>query len=122
MKNKINKSFLMHKIIICLAAVMIFSAGCTASRSFPNNTVQVVVSMNQNITLEGKIVDVKKLPARLKSLGATPETTIRILIQKNTTKELMTQISSALATEGFRRIFFTMPKQIEVISPDSPKE
>jgi len=117
-----KKLFMLPAAVTCLIMAMPLSQGCNGSRSFPDNTIQVVVSIDQRITLEGRAVEIKKLPARLKSIGATPDTTIRILVQKNTSKELMTRISSALATAGFQRILFTQPKQVEVLSPDSPKE
>ena len=103
---------------VCFASVALLSQGCCSSRNFPNNTVQVVVSIDQKITLEGKPVDVKNLPSKLKSIGATPNIIVRILIHKNTSTEMMKEISRSLASGGYRRMIFTQPKQAEAYSRD----
>ena len=100
--------------IVMLAGLFIlFREQCTAE-DFPDNTVQVVVSIDQKITLEGKPVKSAELAAKLKSIGAKPDTIIRVLVQKNTSEAIIKDISRALANGGYRKFLFTQPKQAEV--------
>ncbi|MDD4870151.1 MAG: hypothetical protein PHR77_06290 [Kiritimatiellae bacterium] len=117
-KTKLQKLFIFYSIAGCLIFTMISTQGCSASRNFPNNTVQVVVSIDQKITLEGQPVQIADLASKLKSIGATPNTIIRVLIHKNTSTEMMKDISRSLASGGYRKMVFTQPKQAEVFSKE----
>jgi biopolymer transport protein ExbD len=105
--------------ILCFASTTMLYQGCSSSRSFPNNTVQIAVSADQKITVEGKAVDAAKLPNRLKSMGVTSDTVIRVLIQQNTSPDLMREITRSLGSAGFRRVLFTQPKHIEITRKDT---
>ena len=111
-----------HFTFSCVASalllMMTFTTKSYAASDFPDNTIQVMVSIEQKITLEGKPVEPAKLPDRLKSMGAKPDTIIRILIQKNTPDKTLKDISRALASAGYRKFVFTQPKQAEVSVKD----
>ena len=96
--------------LICVPAV--------TSAKDSETTLQAMVSSDEQLTFEGKVVKPKELPAKLKSAGAKPDTMIRILIQKNTPEATIKNISRALANAGFRKFVFTQPKQAEVTIKD----
>jgi len=103
-----------------MAISLILAQGCTGSHNFPNNTAQIVIHIDQTITFEEETVTIAKLPAKLKSAGATPSTIIRILTQKNTSQMTMKEVSRALASSGYRNFMFTMPRQAEAVKIDKP--
>jgi len=78
-----------------------------------NNTLQVMISIDQKLTFEGKPVKPEDLPGKLKSAGAKPHSIIRILVQKNTPEVMLKTISRELANAGYRKFVFTQPKQAE---------
>jgi len=112
-------------IALCVTACSLIAGfsviGAMASGD-DDNTLQVMVSIEKQLTFEGKPTKQEDLPGKLKSAGAKPDTVIRILIQKNTPESMIKDISRVLANAKYRKFVFTYPKETEITVKDPAKK
>jgi biopolymer transport protein ExbD len=93
---------------------MLFS-GCATTGSGAKS-VEIAVSRSNELSIKGRPVNVNDLARKLKSMGATARTRIVVAVQEDTSAEAMTVITKTLGSEGFRRVVFKRPKQVESYS------
>ncbi|NQT93776.1 MAG: hypothetical protein HQ559_13535 [Lentisphaerae bacterium] len=98
-------------MILILAAVAV-SCQMGAGK-VGNERMRVTLSGDGTITLEGRTVSLERLPAKLKSAGAGPQTAIEIAVGANTPHSRMTEITRALASAGLSRIMFLRPRKAD---------
>lgn len=101
-------------VAICVLLLALATAGCgMTGNNLSNNTIHVSVSQGGDITVNGKTTELSQLAGKLKSLGATADTCIKVSVPKETPTSTMSEITRNLASAGFRKIIFTRPKQVD---------
>ena len=115
-----------HAMVIALVFIIACSgSGCATVMSSSGeglDTIKLTLTAAGTLLLDGKAVPPERLPARLKSQGATPDTAISIDIPADTPPVQLTSLTSRLATAGFRKIVFKRPRHAaaSVLQPTTP--
>lgn len=78
-----------------------------------SSSIEATLTADKKFLVQGEETTLAKLPARLKSAGATRATTVRIAVEKNTPEVTMKAIMGKLRSEGYTRIVFTRPRHAE---------
>jgi hypothetical protein len=99
------KRWLAITVCMCLTA----SIACAGSRS--PRRVDVKLSNEGRISVEGQYTGIKGMVKAIKKLKADKRTTIYVEIPENTSPAAMKQISSKLASQSFGRMIFTKPRK-----------
>ena len=66
------------------------------------------------LQIENAATAIEKTPARLKHLGARPDTRITVLVPSETPPHTLAAITRALSAGGYRRVIFTKPRHAAV--------
>lgn len=82
--------------------------------SIGSERLRVTLSADGVITLRGRPVPLERLPAKLKSAGAGPQTSIDIAVAASTPQIRMAEITRVLASAGYSRIMFVRPRKTGV--------
>jgi len=111
-----------------LALLACGAAGCLTPRLRQNDAAYVYVAGNGIVTFWGEVVPLAELPERLKSAGATPQTTVKIVPQGDVSERLLKSIAGGLGRQGLRRVLIVSGekhpaaivagKPVEVDPPD----
>lgn len=104
--------------LVCAALASVSGCGCTSSKPVRADSIKIQVSADENITLNGKLIQLAQLASGIKAAGGTEQTSILVSIPKNARQSLMVEISRELASKGLRRIAFTLPTQAESRAED----
>ncbi|MFO7871397.1 MAG: hypothetical protein R6V03_08200 [Kiritimatiellia bacterium] len=102
--------------VLTSAGLLAFTlAGCAAiSGSGSTKSISVTVSERGVIHVGGNTVAMSSLAGKLKSAGCGPETRIRIMVPRGTSREFMSEMTRRLASAGFKRIIFAFPRKSTV--------
>jgi hypothetical protein len=104
-------------------AILLGAAQRAAAGDVTNLTVEVAYTNRGQVAWNGQAMDVARLPKKLKSLGATADTTITIGIPADAPAQWLMALSRELTAAGLRRFIFAKPRQIsataESASPQS---
>jgi len=100
-------SYIKPVVVLSAAALLLLAAGCMTPRGgLPECAVRL--DPDGCLYADGKPVRLGRLGSTLKSAGADPSTTIRVLLPAGRTDALRA-ITSELWASGFRRVVFTLP-------------
>lgn len=103
---------------IIVALVLLLAGASSSCRigagSVGSERLRVTLSADGAITLEGRPVSLERLPAKLKSAGAGPQTSIDIAVGATTSQTRMAEVTRALANAGYSRIMFVRPRKASV--------
>ena len=98
-----------------LLAVLLLS-GCATQREPAGgdyDTIRLSMLSSGSIMLDGIPVLPQQLGRKLKRMGATPSTCIKIAVPDNAPKAALSELTVQLATAGFRRILFVRPRHAD---------
>ena len=93
--------------MILLAFLLLFS-GC-ASQSLDELTI--TLSERGVMSIAGKPMRLVDLPERMRRLGATPKTGVRIETPPGVSMRTLKTITTTLASKGYTRLIFTPPER-----------
>jgi hypothetical protein len=80
----------------------------------------VTLTNNNMFVVDGASVPLAKLTARLKSVGATPETAILVAVPDGTPQSTLNAVAGKLKSDGFGRMVFTKPRHATATVADQP--
>jgi biopolymer transport protein ExbD len=92
-----------------LVAIVMLLPGC-ASPSMDRLTIHL--SESGAISINGKRIPLAEVPDRLRKMGATQKTGVRIETPPGISKYTLQTITKTLASQGYTRLFFTAPEQV----------
>ncbi len=101
------------------AALLLIAALVTGCATTPPSAMNVSVSPDGAVMLGVEPVVLKKLPAKLKSRGATQNTAIYVAVPENSSPALLRDLSETLVAAGYPRIIFTKPQKAIADTADS---
>lgn len=113
-------SDMMNRITVCLFLFLTVGivGGC-ATEKLAGGRVHVAVLTGGQVSVDGSKVGIATLGKKLKSMGATPSTTIMISIPKTATSATLSDVTRSLASAGFQQIIFTKPVEVEATVSDT---
>jgi biopolymer transport protein ExbD len=91
---------------ILLLAINVLIIGCTTQRIMDKTAPAAEINIDGTVSVNGRTVPVEQLPATLRSLGFTPEDTIKIKVRDQNPTPAMKTVASVLKSAGFGRIMF----------------
>jgi biopolymer transport protein ExbD len=101
-----------------LLLVMLLSVfalcGCTSSTIEPGDSVKISVTSEGSIQAYGKKLPLSEVPARLESLGATPNTLVIIVGRNKAPLETMKKLYGELVESGFPKVVLRKPYEAKV--------
>jgi hypothetical protein len=102
---------------IGLAAVLAFSGGCSTLSGEPLRSVELSVTSDGALHMDGRKTPLEKLPARLKRAGAGAQTSVIIDVPPDLSPGTLKDISRTLVSGGYQRILFKKhPRQAQVFT------
>ena len=101
--------------IYMAAACIALVAGCASPSLRPGQNAYVYVTETGRITLNGDPVEIPELPARLKKMGATPDTPVIFKMQGNVPPRMMRSLVGRMQECGFTRAVFEAPRHAEAL-------
>ena len=102
---------------IVAAAAMAVAAGCASPRLAPNQTVYVYVTGGGNISVDGDPVEMADLPAKLRKMGATPETPVVFKTQGDVSPRMLHSLVGALQSHGYTKAMFQTQRHADAFVP-----
>jgi len=99
-----------------LAAALALAFGCASTASSQNRKIHVAINSSGSISVEGTPCRLSALVKKLKSLGASPQTSIAISVPASGSDALMRELTRELASAGFTHFVFMKPREIDASS------
>jgi len=75
--------------------------------------IEVTFTADKKFIVRGEETTLGKLPAQLKSAGATHATAVRVCVDDSTPEVTMKAIAGKLKSAGYSRILFARPRRAE---------
>ena len=108
-------------IAVACAAVLAFLPGCASTGGAGLlKEAKVTMTPDARFQVNGRLLAVEQLPKALRSMGAGPETTIKIMCQETPTGAVITRVVGALERAGYVRVFVVGPRKAEAIVGPAP--
>ncbi len=105
---------------LCVLVLMAAFSGCVSAQVLKPADDHVRLSTNGRIYVGKTETPVRKLAAQLKKDGIDPKMQVTIEIPPNTPPQALTVISRELASNGYRRIVFSKPRQATAVKGEDP--
>jgi len=97
--------------VASLGVCAFVGAGCDTTDSSSQRVVHVALQPGGRVSVGGRTVEVKELPARLKAMSASSHTRIRVTLRADTPAPTVTRIAGMLSSAGYLKVAFVRPKQ-----------
>jgi len=104
----------------CLLTAACCLSGCAASSNLPGAPLHIAILSDGVASVDGRRVEIPKLGKKLKSLGATANTTLYIAVPADVSSAVLTDVTRTLASAGFPKIIFTKPVEKTATVSDKP--
>jgi biopolymer transport protein ExbD len=96
-----------------LAAALALAFGCASTASSQNRKIHIVINSSGSISIEGTPCRLSAVAKKLKSLGASPQTSIAISVPASGGDAVMRDLTRELASAGFTHFVFMKPREID---------
>jgi hypothetical protein len=107
-------------IALAMALLVGGMGACRTSAPARNADERILIHPDGALSIDGRIVTVEQMPARLRSAGFEKSATLRIGIPETPSPAVLTKVSSVLASSGYQRIVFVKPRAARVSANAQP--
>ena len=99
-------------VLLSLAELLglALASGCASLSGGSISRVDAKLLANQKVELDGSTFNLDRLPGKLRSAGAGPDTAIMVGISTETPETDMQQVVRVLYGAGFHRVIFVGPR------------
>jgi biopolymer transport protein ExbD len=105
--------FLVPCIVLLVAGCLLTGCRSPSAKDTAGRPPPIELFNDGTVLFHGKPIEAGDLPRKLKSRGYEPGDPVRIVVPADAAPAALTQISTAIASAGFRRIIFVKARHAE---------